>query len=256
MKKDEPLSYYDVTEGIASPETQKKYAYHFRCFLGHFEGITPESLLQMDVKTIEAMIIQWTRYLSQSRNQKYGTIHHEVAAVIHFFDWNDVRLNKHKVNRSIPEDEEVRHYSHQEIQQILRQCDERGKVMVLLMASTGLRIGALPGLRFGDLTHIPEYDLYKIQVYARTKDSHYSFCTPECKKAIDEHRIFREVHGETISEDSPLIRELFDTRVRFAAGRSRPMKIQGLETLMHRVLKRSEVRVHVEENHGGDSSGI
>ena len=42
-----------------------------------------------------------------------------------------------------------------------------------------------------------------------------------------------EIHDETITNDSPLIRELFDTRVKFAAARPSHMKIQGLETYIN-----------------------
>ncbi len=95
-------------------------------------------------------------------------------------------------------------------------------------------------------------DIYKIQVYARTKDSHYTFCTPECKNAIDEYLYsFREVYGEAIQKDSPLIRETFDMTARYAAAKPLPMKESGLETLMYRILKRSEViSADVMRSHG------
>ena len=151
------------------------------------------------------MIIQWIKHLSTNQHHKHSTIHHEVAAILHFFEWNDVRLNTKKINRSIPQDEgeqrarQDRHYTHAQIQQILTKCDERATVIILLMASTGMRIGALPGLRICDLSTMPQRkDLYKVQVYAGTRDSHYTFTTPECKKAIDDYLTFREVHGERI----------------------------------------------------------
>jgi integrase len=154
---------YKVTDGIASPQTQRKYAYHFKCFVDHFEGITEDSLLakaQKEPKVLEAMIIQWIKHLSTNRHHRHSTIHHEVAAILHFFEWNDIRLNVKKINRSIPQDEqektEDRHYTHTEIQQILTKCDERAKVIILLMASTGMRIGALPGLRICDLSIMPQ----------------------------------------------------------------------------------------------------
>lgn len=52
---------YKVTDGIASPQTRKKYAYHFKRFIDHFEGITEDSLLakaEKEPKVLEAMIIQ------------------------------------------------------------------------------------------------------------------------------------------------------------------------------------------------------
>ena len=60
-----------------------------------------------------------------------------------------------------------------------------------------------------------------------------------------------EIHDEIITNDSPLIRELFDTRVKFAAARPSHMRIQGLETLMYRILQRSEVKsADVMSSHG------
>ena len=54
------------------------------------------------------------------------------------------------------------------------------------MTSTGMRIGAIDGIRFGDLIEIPEYKLYKITVYSSSKrDRYYTFCTPECAIAIN-----------------------------------------------------------------------
>lgn len=38
------------------------------------------------------------------------------------------------------------------------------------MASTGMGIGAIEGLRFGHLTSIPEHNLYQIEVYAHSKN--------------------------------------------------------------------------------------
>jgi integrase len=250
---------YPVTEGVASAQTRKKYDYNFKCFTDHFEGITDESLVakgEREPRVLEGMIIQWIRYLSSERLHKHSTIHHEVAVILHFFDWNDIRLNIMKINRSIPQDEQIkedRHYTYDEIQRMHDKCDERGKIIILLMASTGMRIGALPGLKVKDLSIPPQRkDLYRVQVYARTRESYYTFTTPECKKAIDEYLYsFREVHGETIEKDSPLIRESFDTTARYAAAKPKPLHESGLETIMYRILKRSEVRSSdVMRSHG------
>lgn len=47
-------------------------------------------------------------------------------------------------------------------------ADERGKAIILLLTSTGMRIGALSSLRFGHLQRIDEYDLYKVMQYAES----------------------------------------------------------------------------------------
>jgi integrase len=149
-KEDNHVVIYDVTEGIASPETHRKYSYNFKLFLKHFD-ILPELLLQKDPKILESYVIQWIKHLSTVRKQRHDTIHNEVAAVLHWLEWNDIIVNKRKINMSIPQDAELRqdrHYSHEEIQRILDKCDDRNRVMILLMASTGMRLGALPDCNF------------------------------------------------------------------------------------------------------------
>jgi integrase len=93
----------------------------------------------------------------------------------------------------LPSDDSVnedRPYTVEEIAQILQYCDFRSKVVFLLLASTGMRRGAVRLLRISDLTSVTWNDnrLYKIQVYARTRDKYYTFCTPEASRAVDEYK--------------------------------------------------------------------
>ena len=100
------------------------------------------------------------------------------AAIFHFFEINEVSINTRKIKRFIPKDESDfystdRPYSVNEIKQILDKCDIRSKVIISLMASTGMRIGALhmdkerrPGIRLEDLKKNDEFGLYMIWVYS------------------------------------------------------------------------------------------
>lgn len=47
------------------------------------------------------------------------------------------------------------------------------------LASTGIRIGAIPDLQLKHLKKIPEYNLYQITIYEGTKEEHFTFTTPE-----------------------------------------------------------------------------
>jgi hypothetical protein len=74
------------------------------------------------------------------------------------------------------------------------------------MASAGLRLGALPSLRVGDLIPVPKHDIYQIRVYANSKSNkHRTFCTPECRKAIDNYLDYRKSCGENITSRSPCL---------------------------------------------------
>jgi Phage integrase family len=97
---------------------------------------------------------------------------------------------------------------------MLDYSDIRSKVVVLILATSGMRIGALAELKIRHLKKIPEYNLYHITIYENTKDEHYSFCTPECTKAIEEYLEYRKKCGERIintdAGEAPVIRERFD----------------------------------------------
>ena len=95
---------------------------------------------------------------------------------------NDVVLNSKKIKRFLPADEGHyqgdRPYSIKEIELLLSKCDIRSRVVVLLMASTGMRVGAIPGLRIADIKKFDEYDLYLIWVYNKSKKDRYYTISP------------------------------------------------------------------------------
>jgi hypothetical protein len=91
--------------------------------------------------------------------------------------------------------------------------DIRSKAAILLLTSTGMRIGALSELKIRHLKKMPEpySNIYRITIYENTNEEYYTFCTPECTKTIDVYFAYRKKSGEKIiAPDAPLIRERFD----------------------------------------------
>ena len=143
-------------------------------------------------------------------------VQNRICTVLYFLENNDIELNKRKIRRYYPPDESTNDdklYSIEQIQKILSVCDLRTRAMIHLMISSGVRIGALHTMRIGDLIPInyQGQDLYKIRVYARTRDEYYSFVTPECKRtAIDPYLDYRKRCDEKLEDDSPLFRKQFN----------------------------------------------
>ena len=80
----------------------------------------------------------------------YSTIHNYAAAVLAFYKINDIVLNITKISKFVPIAKKVRNdrsYTHEEISKLLEISDDRLRVIILLMASSGIRQGALPLLR-------------------------------------------------------------------------------------------------------------
>jgi integrase len=72
---------------------------------------------------------------------------------------NDILLNTKKLNSYLGNDDNDNEddngdkpYTREQIARLIEYADIRTKVMVLLMSSTGMRVGALPILKFGHLT--------------------------------------------------------------------------------------------------------
>jgi integrase len=117
------------------------------------------------------------------------------AALRHFYDMNDVVLNWRKLTRfqngGIPETSRAkdRAYTLEEIQTMLEAgaTNTRTRAIILLLASTGIRIGAVHPLRLRNLGKVDGYGLYKITIYENTSEEYITFCTPEAARAIESY---------------------------------------------------------------------
>ena len=153
------------------------------------------------------------------------------ATLKNFYEMNDVedikwRKLRRYVGEEIPEHED-RRYSHEEIYKLVQSANIKLKATILLMSSSGMRIGALPPLKTGHLER--RGDIYKISVYKglKGKGQYYTFCTPECAKAIDDYLEYRERCGEKITPDSPLFRKDFDTEIHEQARNAIRLWVKG-----------------------------
>lgn len=76
---------------------------------------------------------------------------------------NDVILNWKKLVITCENTKRFkdRAYTTEETQQLLPKADERMRAVILLLASTGMRIGAIPDLKMKHLTKIEQFSLYR-----------------------------------------------------------------------------------------------
>jgi integrase len=81
---------------------------------------------------------------------------------------NDITLNRRKISRFLGKQsmkvERGKSYSKEQIVKILTVCEERTRAIVLLLASTGLRVGAIPELKRKHFTPL-ENDISMISIY-------------------------------------------------------------------------------------------
>lgn len=245
QQQKEPI--YSITDGLASKHTKKLYRLSFQHFLECSNIPDPESLViqaKESPRFAESLIINHIRHLAEDEKLASTSIYVYICAIFHFMEMNDIIINKRKISRFIPPNESSREddraYTYEEIQQILLKCDERARVVILLMASTGMRVGALNTLQIKDLAKIEDYDLYRITVYANSpKDRYYTFCTPECAVAIDSYLDYRKRFGETIKPQAPLLREQFNIDDPFHIRNPKSIALDTVVYVIKQVLKRS-----------------
>lgn len=250
------LQVYSVEDGIGAEATRKLYKVLFDNFLDYCQIQDPSVLLKENPRQLEDRIIGYVRFLATTKGRTRGSINNILSSIFHFFEMNDLLLNKRKIKRFLPPDRRAtdrdRAYTHEEIQRILLNCDERTRVMVLLMASTGMRVGALCDITLSDLTEIPDYNLYRIMVYSNSPpDRYYVFCSPECKQAIDNYLDYRRRFGDSLTDKAPLIREQFNIYDKFQASYPKPVKYSGIVWIMNELLRRSGMKnSRVMNTHG------
>jgi integrase len=126
-------------------------------------------------------------------------------------------------------------------------ADERMRVVILLLASTGMRMGAIPDLRLGNIEQVStesrsELPIHKITGYENTNDEYVTFTTPECTTAIHNYLKMRERYGERLTKDCFLIREQFNIRDPFAISKCKRVKANTLTRKLIDLAERSGIR--------------
>jgi integrase len=167
-----------------------------------------------------------------------------MKATLHlFYDMNDVTLNWKKVGKYMGETvavKKTRAYNHEEIKKLVDVSDIRFKAIILLLASTGIRIGAIPALEIRNLERVE--NIYKVTVYENSKEEYITFCTSECSNAIDEYLEYRSRNGEKITQESPLFRLVFQF------GNIQRQRIKGITLIaLNNAFENLRIRIGLSE---------
>jgi hypothetical protein len=149
-------------------------------------------------------------------------------------------------------------WTYEEIHKLLEKCDERKRLCLLLLCSSGIRRGAIPELKVGDLKWIDQYQIYEITVYRGfKKDEYKTYCSLECASAIKSYLDFRKRYGEQITEDSYLIRKQFNTtdknKVIYKKSdatdppHKHKVSMKNLESMIYKLIYESGIRNYNEK---------
>ena len=184
-------AYKNFINSIDSEYTKRNYSYGLSLFMRYCDIQDYDSMIsqyEAEPKKLEDKIRDYITFLKVNKKLSPNTVNLYVAAIAHFYSMNNIILNWRRLSkfkgkkRLVVEDKP---YPKEQIRQLLDFADLRMKCIILFMSSTGLRRGAIPGLRVGDLEKIAKYPLFKITVYKKESEAYHTFCTPECAKYLD-----------------------------------------------------------------------
>lgn len=237
--------YSDFVNSIKSPQTKKSYVQNLSRFIKFCKLDSVDELLKIDM---QKAIIDYVVSLKESK-LSHSTIHVLLAPIYHFCEMSEIVINKARITKFKGEKVRVvkdRIYSRQELQSLADNCELRVKVCILLMTGSGLRVGSVPNLRLRNLQKVKD-NIYKVTVYENSVDEYFTFCTPECSKAIDDYLEYRKTNFEVLRPDSYLIINQFNINKRI---KPKPIAVDTLRGLINRVTKKVGLR---KTNHSGNS---
>jgi integrase len=270
-RENEDGLYTSFIYSIRSEVTRQIY---LRCLKYYMKFLGIENLRELvegkPQKIIEADIKAYLVYLRKQKKVSYNTKSLYLAAIRKFyyvnsdyqFKWNLITMylgsddddtiqedyynNKHPTIKYADDDDDDeneaedddRPYTMDEIRKMFNAAqDIRVKIIISLLSSSGLRHGAVNILKLRDLEKIEKYNIYKITAYRKSKKYKYiTFCTPECTSLVDSYLLYRKNQGEQLKDNSPLIREQFNTNDKLKINNSRHLTSNSIRIMINDVL--------------------
>jgi integrase len=252
-------AYQTFLKSLSNPQTKVKYDVELKCFLKYLGITDANELITSDlidspkaIRQAEDSIIEYLEHLAKVEKLAPASINVRLAAITYFYSINRITLNRKYLGRFKPAKRKIRKgdlsYTHEQIATLIGNANTRDKMILLLLASTGMRIGALSGLSISSLQKVmvegyPSHS-YKITVYEGEPEEYYCFTTFECARAIDDYLKERQHFGEQSLPESPLIRADFNHAIKERVQRPEALTTKGIQRLLDRLLIGSRLRVY------------
>src|SRR5215207_695336 len=258
LKEDYNDPLQNFLYALKAPNSKRQYPRRLEYFFDYLglDGTLKEKCLifynqaKTDLQWTQHQLMQYIEF--QKKRAEKGeiaesTINNYYKSVKLFCEMNDVLLNWKKIAKGKPQHRDYandRAPTLDEIKKLLDFPDRRIKVIVLVMLSSGIRVGAWDYLKWKHIIPIKNEEdkviAAKIRIYAGEKEEYLSFITPEAYDALQEYIEFRDSCGEKISGESWLIRDIWkSTNVKFQnrgglATVPRKLKSSGVRSIISR----------------------
>jgi hypothetical protein len=254
---------------MKSPVTKKKYSRRLEMFFD-FLKIPGENLEEQcltfvnngrnNVNWIFSNILKFVLYHKERIDKKEisgATLINYIKAIKLFCEMSDISINWKKITRGLSRGKRYasdRIPTLEEIRKIVEYPDRRIKPIVYTMCSSGIRLGAWDYLKYKHiiplLNNKNEIIAAKIRVYADEDEEYISFISLEAYSYLKEWMDYRRDAGEKITEESWLMRNLWDVTTPTGKGLATiPIKLKssGIKRLMERALFGQGIRTRLKD---------
>jgi integrase len=209
-------AYTQFVNSLRSAETRRAYIEWLNDFL-KYTNLSCDQILGLEPKEVQEKIIGYIVDMRDNRKLSPNSIRSRSSAIQTFLEINDFDgINWVKVKRfkgefyTVAED---RPYTREEIKTLADNARSlRDRAIILLLSSSGLRIGGLIRLQLKHIKRVEKYNAFQLEVYKKSREAYTTFCTPESRIAIEDYLEWRTRLGEKLIPESPLFRLEFETK--------------------------------------------
>jgi hypothetical protein len=241
---------------LRSKATRVSYESNIKRVLGD----DPDAFLSLDPLKAKELLVD---YIIAYRDKFSGaTISNRLSNVKAFCDEYGYNLEWKIIRRKAPPVRYVgvdRAPTVEEVRKVLEGQDNRLAFIVLAMASGGFRVGAWAWLKVGHLS-LRESGVGAITIYRGEPEEYVTLISPEAVKAWRRYRVERELVGEKVTVDSPMVRDKWDYGVRYdkqkiAPDLAHPLAGMVVKNILRRAwlcsgLKSTDVKGEFKSAHG------
>lgn len=261
IEDEDPMSVF--LYALKAPESRRQYPQRLRIFLDYLkiEGPIGRQTREFLAKAktnpawVQSTIMKFVAYQKERVHNgeiSSSTISNYYKAIKLFIDMNTESpvINWKKVARGLPAVRKAandRAPTIEELRKLAEYPDRRIKSIVYVMASSGIRLGAWDTLQWKHVSPITndkgDIIAARLRIYHDSPEAYYTFITPESYFALKNWIDFRIAAGEQITDDSWLMRDLWQTTemnygARFGfATFPKQLKSSGIKSLLERAIR-------------------
>ena len=227
------------TNGLKSEETVKQYTYYLDKFINFYHIKNYDSLATVSPAELQIMVEDYVMFLKKEVSP--NTVPTPMYAIQAFLECNDIELKWKKIRRLYPAKIKTtgeRGWTTKEIQKMLQSTTNlRNRAIIHFLASTGVRIGAIPDLKLKHLKEMPS-GCKSVLVYEDSREEYTTFLTTEASKILDEYFTKRHSDGEELGTNSPVFRTVYQIGIQ----PTKSITKQAIENIVNRAATNAGLR--------------